>query len=127
MSNTHSCRPQWLPPFSAGRKTEYLVNAMKAGLRLKSCVCTTEVMVIRAPAMEADLRCGGVAMVSLTEPALPDARLDPTQAQGTLIGKRYIDAQDRVEILCTQGGAGSLTFDGVAMTVKQAKALPSSD
>lgn len=77
--------------------------------------------------MEADLRCGGVAMVSLTQTALPDARLDPTQAQGTLIGKRYIDAQDRVEILCTQGGAGSLTFDGVAMTVKQAKALPSSD
>ena len=103
------------------------MRAMKAGLRLKSCVCATEVMVIRAPVMEADVHCGGVAMVSATEPVPPDARLDPTRAQGTLPGKRYIDAQDRVEILCTRGGAGSLTFDGVAMTVKQAKALPSSD
>ena len=100
---------------------------MKAGLRLKSCVCSTEIMVIRVPVIQADVRCGGVAMVAPTEAVPPDVRLDPTQAQGTLIGKRYIDAQDRVEVLCTQGGAGSLTFDGVAMTVKQPKALPSSD
>ena len=103
------------------------MRAMKAGLRLKSCVCSTEIMVIRAPAMQADLSCGGVAMVAPTEGAPPEARLDPTQAQGTLIGKRYIDAQNRVEVLCTQGGAGSLMFDGVAMTAKLAKALPSSD
>jgi hypothetical protein len=44
-----------------------------------------------------------------------------------LIGKRYIDAQERVEMLCTQGGQGSLTFEGVVLSVKQAKALPSSD
>jgi hypothetical protein len=103
------------------------MREMKAGLRLKSSVCSTQIMVIRAPAMQADIRCGGAAMVAPTEAALPATRLDPTQAQGTLIGKRYVDAQDRVEILCTQGGAGSLMFDGVAMTVKQAKALPSSD
>ena len=66
-------------------------------------------------------------MIELDEVAAPDARVDPTQAQGTLIGKRYVDAQDRLEVLCTQGGEGSLTFDGVAMTLKQPKALPSSD
>jgi len=66
-------------------------------------------------------------MLAPTEPASTEARLDPAHAQGTLIGKRYIDAQDRVEMLCTQGGQGSLTFEGVVMTVKQAKALPSSD
>jgi hypothetical protein len=66
-------------------------------------------------------------MFAPTEPATADARLDPAHAQGTLIGKRYIDAQDRAEMLCTQGGQGSLTFDGVVMSVKQAKALPSSD
>ena len=103
------------------------MRAMKTGLRLKSAVCATQVMVLRAPAMQAEVRCGGVEMIALAEAASADARLDPAQAQGTLIGKRYIDAQDRVEILCTQGGAGSLTFEGVAMTVKQAKALPSSD
>jgi hypothetical protein len=103
------------------------MRSMKAGLRLKSAVCCTEIMILRAQVMQADVRCGGVAMVALGEVASPDARLDPTQAQGTLIGKRYVDAQERVEILCTQGGEGSLMFDGVAMTVKQAKALPSSD
>jgi hypothetical protein len=100
---------------------------MKAGLRLKSAVCSVEIMILRAPAMQADLHCGGVEMIAPGEAASPDARLDPARAQGTLIGKRYIDAQDRVEILCTQGGEGSLMFEGVAMTVRQAKALPSSD
>ena len=94
---------------------------------MKSAVCATEIMVLRAPATEVDVRCGGVEMLAPTESASADARLDPAYAQGTLIGKRYIDAQDRVEMLCTQGGQGSLTFEGVAMMVKQAKALPSSD
>ena len=66
-------------------------------------------------------------MLAPAESATSDARLDPAHAHGTLIGKRYIDTQDQAEMLCTQGGQGSLTFDGVVMSVKQAKALPSSD
>lgn len=122
------------------------MRALKPGLRLRSAVCSTEVMILRAPPMQADLRCGGAEMLAATDPvaapgpsggpAAPSAgaqpspepmRLDPAFAEGTLLGKRYIDAQDRVEILCTKGGAGSLVFDGVPMTVKLAKALPSSD
>jgi hypothetical protein len=103
------------------------MRALKAGLRLKSAVCSTEVIVVRAPAMQADVRCGGAEMVTLTGATSTDLRLDPAQAQGTLIGKRYIDAQDRVELLCTHAGEGSLLFEGVGMTVKQAKPLPSSD
>jgi len=48
-------------------------------------------------------------------------------AQGTLVGKRYTDADERFEFLCTKGGKGSLAIDGVLLVVKQAKALPSSD
>ena len=103
------------------------MTAMKPGLRLKSAVCSTEIMIIRSPPMSADICCGGVEMLALTEQPPPGARLDPAQAHGSLIGKRYVDGQDRVEILCTQGGAGSLMLDGALMTVKQAKALPSSD
>ena len=66
-------------------------------------------------------------MFAPAEVAPTGARQDPALAQGTLIGKRYIDAKDQAEILCTQAGQGSLTFDGLAMTVKQPKALPSSD
>ncbi len=103
------------------------MTTLKPGLRLKSAVCSTEIMVIRSPREPADLRCGGMAMLLPTEQPPAQAPLDPAHAQGTLIGKRYVDAQERAEILCTQGGAGSLMLDGVLMTIKQAKALPSSD
>lgn len=103
------------------------MTAIKPGLRLKSAVCSTEIMIIRTPPVHADICCGGVQMLALTEQPPAGAQIDPGQAHGSLIGKRYVDAQDRVELLCTQGGTGSLTLDGVLMTLKQAKALPSSD
>lgn len=102
------------------------MTVLKPGLALKSAVCTTDVMVIRAPAgEEVDLRCGGVAMAP-ARPAEP-APLDPAHAQGTLVGKRYVDAAERFELLCTKGGEGGLTLNGEPLAVKIAKALPSSD
>jgi hypothetical protein len=103
------------------------MRTLKPGLRLKSAVCSTEVMVIRAPALEALLACGGTEMLSMSEAAPSGVAIDSQHAAGTLIGKRYVDALDCVEVLCTRGGDGSLTLDGAAMTMKQAKALPSSD
>jgi hypothetical protein len=101
--------------------------AIKPGVRLKSAVCNSEIIVIRGSLPAVDLRCGGAPMVAASD-ALPSAgAIDPTHAAGTLIGKRYIDAGDRVEVLCTKGGEGSLTLDGEPLKVKQAKALPSSD
>jgi hypothetical protein len=46
---------------------------------------------------------------------------------GTLIGKRYVDAGQTVELLCTASGAGTLTCDGTPMALKAAKPLPASD
>jgi hypothetical protein len=103
------------------------MRMIKPGLRLKSAVCATEVMVIRAPAGEAHLSCGGAEMLAVSESAPAPARLDPAHAQGSLIGKRYVDAEERFELLCTRGGEGSLGLNGAPLTVKQAKALPSSD
>jgi hypothetical protein len=100
---------------------------LKPGLRLKSAVCGTEIMVIRAPSLDAVLACGGVEMLGMNEADRAGGSVSPAHAQGTLVGKRYVDAADRVEVLCTRGGDGSLALDGVAMSVKQAKALPSSD
>jgi hypothetical protein len=45
----------------------------------------------------------------------------------TLIGKRYVDAAETVELLCTSSGVGILSCDGAPMTVKAAKPLPASD
>jgi hypothetical protein len=47
--------------------------------------------------------------------------------QLALVGKRYVNAVDAVELLCTKGGKGELAVDGEVLAVKQAKALPSSD
>ena len=52
---------------------------------------------------------------------------EPGFDQGTLIGKRYVDAEEKVELLCTKGGKGSLVLNGAPMGIKQAKQLPSSD
>lgn len=103
------------------------MRVIKPGLRLKSAVCTTEVMVIRAPAGEAQVSCGGAEMLAAAEAAPSGARLDPACAQGSLIGKRYVDAEERFELLCTRGGEGALSLNGAPLAVKQAKALPSSD
>lgn len=100
-------------------------TVLKAGGRFKSAVCDTQVMVIKAPAGEYALSCGGVDMIAPT--ATGGGTLDPAQAGETLIGKRYVNADESLELLCTKGGKGSLALDGVALEIKQAKQLPSSD
>lgn len=96
---------------------------MKAGSKLKSAVCDTEVMVIRGSNVVVD--CGGTPMVE-TAPAQKGA-VDPAFAEGTKVGKRYVDAGNTVELLCVKAGKGSLSIGGVALQIKDAKPLPSSD
>ena len=57
----------------------------------------------------------------------PGLELDPSFASGSLIGKRFADADSGLELLVTKAGAGTLTLDGVALPLKEAKPLPSSD
>jgi hypothetical protein len=90
-------------------------------------VFATSLMVIRSPGTEATITCGGAAMLAVTEAAPAGAKLDPAHAQGSLIGKRYVDAAEALELLCTKGGEGSISVDGQPLSIKQAKALPSSD
>lgn len=103
------------------------MRVLKPGLRLKSAVCSTEVMIIKSAPGEHDLHCGGVAMLAPGEAAPAGATADPALAKGTLVGKRYVDADEKYEVLCTKGGEGTLALDGAPLDVKQAKTLPSSD
>jgi len=99
---------------------------LKAGTRLRSAVCATEVMVIAAPGGELDLRCGGSPMIAMAQqPA--GGEVDPDFAEGTLLGKRYVDEAGTVEILCTKPGNGSLVLGGTRLILKENKPLPSSD
>ena len=97
---------------------------MKPGTKLKSAVCDAEVMVIKAGAGGV-LCCGGSPMVA--ERSGERGPIDPAFADGAKMGKRYEDAAATVEILCIKPGAGSLSIDGTALTIKEAKPLPSSD
>lgn len=100
---------------------------LKPGTRMKSAVCATEVMVIAAPKEDVALTCGGAPLVELSAQAPAGAVLDPNASGGTQLGKRYVDAAGTLELLCTKPGQGSLAVGGVALTIKGAKPLPSSD
>ena len=99
---------------------------LKAGDRLKSMVCETEVIVVRAPQGDVALACGGADMVPLAADA-PGGELDPGLAEGTQLGKRYADEDAGLELLCTKAGKGTITVDGGPLGLKQAKPLPASD
>ncbi|HXG27320.1 MAG TPA: hypothetical protein VNJ47_00535 [Nevskiales bacterium] len=99
-----------------------MAMALKAGARFKSAVSDTQVMVVKAPPGEHELSCGGVPMVGPNDPSSPGA-----PDGETLIGKRYVNADESVELLCTKGGKGVLTLNGTPLEIKQAKQLPSSD
>jgi hypothetical protein len=96
---------------------------MKPGTRLKSAACDTEVMVIRTAG--GTIECGGAPMAE-AKPA-DHAPLAADFSAGTLMGKRYVDAGGQYELLCVKPGKGSLSVDGTALVVKDAKPLPASD
>ena len=98
---------------------------LKPGSRFASDVCTTEVIVVKG-AGEADLRCGGAPMASAGT-ASGGGTPSPDAAGGTLMGKRYVDADETIEVLCTKPGDGSLGLGDALLEPKEAKPLPASD
>jgi hypothetical protein len=100
---------------------------LRPGLRLRSQVCATEVVVVRG-AGDIDLRCGGQPMIFATTPADP-VHSKPTASEAqTRIGKRYISpAQASLEVLCTKPGTGALAVGDSQLIIKEPKPLPSSD
>mgnify|MGYP000912477180 CR=1 FL=1 len=102
------------------------MKTLKSGVRLKSAVCDTEVMVTKAAADEIQLTCGGAEMIEMSA-AKTGGAPDAAHAAGTLVGKRYVDEAGTIELLCVKPGKGSLALDGTALVLKEAKPLPASD
>lgn len=98
---------------------------LKPGTRFQSTVCSTEVIVVKGSG-GAELTCGGAAMVEAGTAEISGTPADDA-ADGTLLGKRYSDPDETVELLCTKAGDGSLALGGTALAVAQAKTLPASD
>lgn len=101
--------------------------ALRPGDQLAGTVCGTRVVVVRAPGDRHPLiTCAGGPMVpAATAPPAPPSAAGAEPV--TLLGKRYVDADGTLELLCTNAGAGELACDGVPMTLKAAKPLPASD
>lgn len=100
---------------------------IKAGSRLKSAVCNTEVIAVKAPGTDMDIRCGGVPMIDPSETAADGQTPDAAAADGTQMGKRYVDEDETVELLCTKPGDGSLGIGNALLAIKESKPLPASD
>lgn len=100
---------------------------LRPGQKLHSAVCDAQVVVVRAPAAEVEVGCGGAPLIDDGEQADGTATLDASLGDGPLLGKRYADDDLGLELLCTRAGTGALTVDGRPLLVKGAKPLPSSD
>lgn len=100
---------------------------LKVGQALVSAVDSTKVIVTRIKADDVNLSCGGVPMVPEGVGVTNDARPDPEQQSGALLGKRYADESGTIELLCTRAGPGTLALDGRPLAMQRPKSLPSSD
>jgi hypothetical protein len=100
---------------------------LKPGSRWKSAVCEAQLVIVRPPSVDGELQCGGAPVLPQSEAFEPTGDIDPAHANGVLIGKRYTDIDSGIEVLGAKPGAGSLAFNGVALTLKEAKPLPASD
>src|ERR1700722_16688188 len=98
----------------------------RAGQQLVSAVDSTAVSVIKAPAAECTVTCGGIAMATAGEPVTA-AEANPALLGGTQIGKRYVDDADNIQLQCTKAGQGPLELDGNPLQIQAAKPLPASD
>lgn len=101
------------------------MSELTAGKRLRSTGCHAEIIVIRAPHSDTELSCAGAPMAANdgARSATPAGSAD----HGVVLGKRYVDEQTGLEVLCTKAGAGPLVADGRQLVIKAAKALPASD
>lgn len=99
---------------------------LKTGMRLRSQVDGTELIVVKPPAGDEVLLCGGHPMIELGRD--PAAGLVAESGAGTQIGKRYVSSADgSLEVLVTKAGDSDLRSGEVTLVRKEAKPLPASD
>lgn len=100
---------------------------VKPGTRLFSAVCSTELIAVKAPGVPVDVTIGGAEPVL----AAADRPIGGTVAAGygggAAMGKRYVDADDAIELLCTKAGDGLPALGGALLELKDAKPMPASD
>jgi hypothetical protein len=100
---------------------------LKPGTRLFSVVCSTEMIVVKASGAEIELTIGGAQPVTAAHDRTEHGDVAEGHGGGSAIGKRYVDADETVELLVTRPGEGVPAIAGELLTIKDAKPLPASD
>ena len=101
---------------------------LKPGMRLRSQVDGTEVIVVRSSADDLGVACGGQPMIDVAAEPEPGLAASGDPDAGTQLGKRYTLAADAaIELLVTKPGQYGLSIDGSPLGLKEAKPLPASD
>ncbi|CAN5587928.1 hypothetical protein BH10ACT2_BH10ACT2_15870 [soil metagenome] len=100
---------------------------LKPGTRLFSTVCSTELIVVKAAGTPVDVTIGGAVPVLASADRSGDGAVVPEFGGGAAMGKRYVDAEGAIELLCTKPGDGLPAVNGVLLHIKDAKAMPASD
>lgn len=103
------------------------MSQITIGARLRSQVCDTEVIVVRATADDLVLTCGGHPLVPFDADRAEGLALDEASSGGSLLGKRYTRPDTDLELLVTKAGQGTLAVAAEPLVLKDAKPLPSSD
>jgi hypothetical protein len=99
---------------------------LKPGTRLFSAVCSTEMITVRAPALPVDLTIGGAVPAASADRTVSGLVM-PDHGGGAAMGKRYVDADNTIELLCVKPGEGRPALGGVLLELQAAKPLPASD
>jgi hypothetical protein len=101
---------------------------VKPGTRLRSQVDATEIIIVRSPAGDIEVACGGQPMIDVADEPEPGLAAAEDPAAGTQLGKRYTLGGDAaIELLVTKPGKHGLSVDGTPLVLKEAKPLPASD
>jgi hypothetical protein len=100
---------------------------IKTGSRYRSQVCATQFVVVRSLPGDVDLTCGGHPVIDVKTEPEPGLSLKEGADGGNLLGKRYTDSSDKLELLVTRAGTGTLALGGEPLGLKAAKPLPASD
>lgn len=100
---------------------------LTVGKTLASAVDGAAFIVVRGTDAEVELTCGGLPMYDPRAGERPVGEPDAGLLGGSLIGKRYIDEAEDVELLCTKPGGGTIAINGTPLQLREAKPLPASD
>jgi hypothetical protein len=77
---------------------------------------TAKLVVVRAPDVSVDLRCGGHPFVALDAKVPTLRNIQADFDGGSARGKRYSSTVLGIEVLCTQTGRGSISVGTTMLT-----------